>query len=86
MTLTIDISPETETQLLQEATRHGQNPEEFARAAFEDWLYLLAQKPDTEASYFEDMRAVSIPTLREYWDNEEDAVYDTFDGGLLAES
>lgn len=31
---------------------------------------------EKEGAVFTDMRAVSLPTLQEYWINEEDAVYD----------
>jgi len=32
---------------------------------------------ETEEEVFADMRALALPTLQEYWDNEQDAVYDT---------
>jgi len=32
---------------------------------------------ETEGAAFADMRALSLPTLQEYWINEEDAVYDS---------
>jgi hypothetical protein len=38
MSLTIDLSPEVERQLREEATRKGQAPEEFARRAVEEKL------------------------------------------------
>ena len=31
---------------------------------------------EAEGAAFADMRALSLPTLQEYWINEEDAVYD----------
>lgn len=36
-----------------------------------------SKEPDTESAAFEDMRALSLPTLQEYWINDEDAIYDT---------
>jgi hypothetical protein len=38
MSLEIDLSPEQERQLREEATRKGQAPEEFARSAVEEKL------------------------------------------------
>ena len=31
---------------------------------------------ETEEEFFAAMRALALPTLLEYWDNEQDAVYD----------
>ncbi len=76
MTLTIDISPETEAQLEAEAANRGQAPDEYARESFHIWLSLAASNPDTDEAAFQDMRALSLPTLEEYWINEEDAAYD----------
>jgi hypothetical protein len=42
MSLTIDLSPELERQLLEEAARKGQAPEEFARSAVEEKLAAVA--------------------------------------------
>ncbi len=33
---------------------------------------------DTEEAYFDDVRSLAMPTLAEYWLNEEDAAYDAF--------
>ncbi len=38
MSLTIDLSPEIETRLRQEAARNGQGMEEYARAVLEEKL------------------------------------------------
>jgi len=51
--------------------------DEYTRVSFQTWLSLTMKDPDTEESAFADMRALSLPTLQEYWINEEDAVYDT---------
>ena len=75
MTLTIDTSPEMETRLQQEAAKHGQDTSEFVLSALE--LLLAGRETETDASAFADTRAMSQKTLLEYWDNDEDAVYDT---------
>ncbi len=36
-----------------------------------------SKEPDAESAAFEDMRALSLPTLQEYWINDDDAIYDT---------
>lgn len=77
MTLIIDLPPETEAWLQSEAASRGQAAEEYAREAFQSWLRLEAGKEDSEEAAFQDMRAISLPTLEEYWINDEDAVYDT---------
>ena len=75
MTLTIDITPEMETRLQQEAAKHGQETSEFVRSALE--FLLAGRETETDASAFADIRAMSQKTLLEYWLNDEDAVYDT---------
>lgn len=75
MTMTIDISPQEEARLKEEAAQRGQATDEYIRESFQIWLSLTA--PDTEEDYFADMRSLALPTLAEYWLNEEDAVYDT---------
>ena len=77
MTMTIDISPEAQARLDAEASRQGMDTDEYTRVSFQTWLSLTMKDPDTEESAFADMRALSLPTLQEYWINEEDAVYDT---------
>jgi hypothetical protein len=77
VTMTIDLSPEAQSRLEAEAAKNGQDLAGYAREAFETWLLLTAQEPDAEDSAFQDMRAASLPTLQEYWVNDEDAVYDT---------
>jgi hypothetical protein len=44
------------------------------REAFQFWLSLTT--PDMEEAGFDDVRSLALPTLQEYWLNEEDAVYD----------
>jgi hypothetical protein len=62
VTLTIDLSPELERQLREEAHRKGQDAASFARSVLEDQL---------EAARRE--RALRIAALMEQW-NTEDAV------------
>ena len=76
MTLTVDISPEAEARLAQDATKRGQDTVTYARESFEIWLRLSASEPDTDEKAFQEMRALSLPSLEEYWLNEDDAVYD----------
>lgn len=61
MTLTIDLSPDTERQLREEAARQGQDAAEFARSVLEERLAAAR-----------DERARRIATLMEQW-NAEDA-------------
>jgi len=75
MTLTLEVPAEAQSWLEEAAQEHGQPTDEYIRESFQIWLSLNA--PDTEDAYFEDMRALALPTLEEQWLNEEDAVYDT---------
>jgi len=77
MTMTIDISPDVKARLEAEAASRGQAPDEYVRESFQSWLSLAVPEPDTEEALFKDMQALSLPTLEEYWLNDEDAVYDT---------
>ncbi len=76
MTLTIDISPEAEARLEQDATKRGQDPIEYARKSFEIWLNLSTIEPESDEKAFQEMRALSLPSMEEYWLNEQDSVYD----------
>jgi hypothetical protein len=75
MTLTLDVPPEAQVRLETAAAERGQAADVYIRESFQIWLSLTT--PDTEEAYFEDMRSLALPTLSEYWLNEEDAVYDT---------
>jgi len=74
--MTIDISPEVKAWLEAESASRGQDPDEYVRESFQTWLSLAVPEPDTEEALFKDMQALSVPTLEEYWLNDEDAVYD----------
>lgn len=75
MTLTLEIPAEAQSWLEVAAQERGQAADDYIRESFQIWLNLTA--PDTEEAYFEDTRALALPTLQEHWSNEEDAVYDT---------
>ena len=77
MTVTIDISPEVQARLGAEAARQGMDTEQYIRESSQTWLSLTIKDPDMEEAAFADMRALSLPTLQEYWINEEAAVYDS---------
>ena len=77
MTLTVELSQGTEAQLQAEADRSGRAVEEYASEAFQLWLRLVALKDDSDEAMPEDLRAISLPTLQEYWINDQDAIYDT---------
>jgi hypothetical protein len=75
VTLTLDVPPDAQVRLETAAAERGQAADEYIRESFQIWLSLTT--PDTEESYFDDTRSLALPTLQEYWLNEEDAVYDT---------
>ncbi len=75
MTLTLEIPVEAQARLEIAAQEHGQAADEYIRESFQIWLSLTT--PDTEEAYFDDMRSLALPTLGEYWLNDDDAVYDT---------
>ena len=75
MTMTIDISPQEEARLKEEAARRGQAADEYIRESFQTWLSLTT--PETEEDAFQSERALSLPTLEELWINEHNAIYDT---------
>jgi hypothetical protein len=62
MTLSIDLSPELEEQLRDEAARLGQDAEEFARAVLEARLTAAREE-----------RARRIAALMDQWDAEDAA-------------
>lgn len=75
MTVTIDLSPETELWLQEEAAKRGQSHEQVARIALET-LSAAQRGQKAEDALARDWQAVSCRSLWEIWDNEEDAVYD----------
>ena len=77
MTLTlVDVSPETEAWLEEEAQKRGQERELVAKLALEAFS-ARQREEDAERSLLADWQALSYRSLWEIWDNESDAVYDT---------
>jgi len=76
MTMTIDISPETEAWLADEARKRGQAREMVAKLALEAFS-LKQREEDAERLLQADWQALSYRSLWEVWDNESDAIYDT---------
>ena len=75
MTMTIDISPETEAWLEEEAQKRGQGREIVAKLALE--AFSVRQRgEEAEKALLADWQALSYRSLWEVWDNEEDEVYD----------
>jgi predicted transcriptional regulator len=75
MTMTIDISPETEAWLEAEAQKRGQEREVVAKMALEAFS-ARQREEEAESALVADWQALSYRSLWEVWDNEEDAVYD----------
>jgi predicted transcriptional regulator len=75
MTLTVDISPETEAWLEIEAQKRGQGREMVAGLALEAFS-AKQREEDAEKSLAADWQLLSYHSLGEVWDNEEDAAYD----------
>ena len=76
MTMTIDISPETEAWLEEEARKRGQEREMVAKLALEAFS-ARQREEDAEHRLLADWQALSYRSLWEVWDNDSDAVYDT---------
>jgi predicted transcriptional regulator len=74
MAYTIELTPEMQTRLEREAARRGQEPSAIVAEALET---LWAERNESADATFADMRGMSRTTLHEYWDNDEDAIYDT---------
>lgn len=72
----IDLTPEMETRLQEEAVKHGQEPAVFALMALQHGLGLIAGQLGTEDALMIEWRGASHRSLQELWDNDEDAVYD----------
>lgn len=76
MTMTSDISPETEAWLVEEARKRGQARERVATLALEAFS-AKQREEDAERLLQDDWQALSYRSLWEVWDNESDAIYDT---------
>jgi len=75
MTLTLDVSPETEAWLEEEAKKWGQERELVAKLALEAFS-ARQREEDAEQSLVADWQALSYRSLWEVWDNESDSIYD----------
>ena len=73
--MTIDVSPETEAWLDEEAQKRGQERELVAKLALEAFS-ARQREEEAERSLFADWQAASYRSLWELWDNEQDAIYD----------
>ena len=69
MTLTIELLPETERRLEEEAARRGQAPAEFVRAAVEEKLAASVSGASREAQIQRNQAALAL--LRQW--REEDS-------------
>ena len=76
MTLTLEVPADAQVRLETAAAERGQATDEYIRESFQIWLSLTTAS-ETEEAYFDDMRSLALPTLEEYWLNDDDAVYDT---------
>jgi len=75
VTMTIDISPETEAWLEEEAKKRGQERELVAKLALEAFS-ARQREEEAEESLVADWQALSYRSLWEVWDNESDSIYD----------
>ena len=75
MTLTLDVSPETEAWLEEEAKKRGQERELVAKLALEAFSARQCEG-EAEKSLVSDWQALSDRSLWEVWDNDSDAIYD----------
>lgn len=75
MTLTLEVSAETEAWLEEEAKKRGQERELVARLALEAFS-VRQREEEAEKSLAADWQALSYRSLWEIWDNEVDAIYD----------
>lgn len=75
MTMTIDISPEMEAWLEEEAQKRGQERELVAKLALEAFS-VRQREEEAEEALVADWQALSYRSLWEVWDNESDSIYD----------
>ncbi len=68
MTLTIELPPEMERRLKEEAERHGQAPAEFVRAAVEE---KLAASPAASLKETQQERNQAALALLQQWRRED---------------
>lgn len=70
------VSQQAILSLLESGRMHGVMIEKEWRVLGAALLDLTAQEQETEATFVSDWMAASSRSLKEVWDNEEDAIYD----------
>jgi len=70
------VSPQAVLRLLRSRRARGVKIGREWRILGGDLLNLSIREGETEASLIADWLGASLPSLRQVWDNEEDAVYD----------
>ena len=83
MTITIDLAPEAEARLQQEAARHGQGANEFVTGLLEQQVSFLLSRPAEPPAWLADLKPRdpayadknSLGEIRGKWPGDEsDAV------------
>ena len=70
------VSPQTVLRLLRSGKARGVKIGKEWRILGEVLLNLPTREYETEASLVTEWLGASMPSLRQVWDNEEDAIYD----------
>ncbi len=70
------VSPQAVLRLLRSKQARGVKIGRKWRILGGALLDLAAREEETEATLVADWLGASLPSLREVWDNEEDAIYD----------
>lgn len=70
------VSQHAVVLLLESGRVHGVRVGEVWRVLGAALLDLTAQEQESDASLVSDWLAASVQSLKEVWDNEEDAIYD----------
>jgi len=72
----LHVSPQTELRLLRSGKARGVKVGKEWRILGGMLLNLPTREYETEASLVTEWLGASMPSLRQVWDNEEDAIYD----------
>jgi excisionase family DNA binding protein len=70
------VTQQTMLSLLESGRLRGVNIDKEWRVLGAALLDLTSQEQETEGSHVSEWLAVSARSLKEVWDNEEDAIYD----------
>ncbi len=76
MTVVVELTPEMQTRLEQEAAKRDQAPGVYVQNALQLVLGLRPARDEAEVAFVAAWSAASRQTLQETWDNDEDAIYD----------